>query len=259
MDDNKELATLPEKTATDPQTTLLETVMRAAADPSVDPARLEKLLEIGRELQEDRAKAAFNHDFAELKKELPVIDKRGVVLNKRGGVQFKYARYDDLHEGITPLLTKYRFATSYSFEEPEKTRLKCILELTHGGGHSKFFHWTLPAAGENQYVTNLQNAAAARTFAKRCVLIDALDILTQEIDRDGAPVEAPERITEEEDRQIDDIVFACEQQQRGMTMRFKKWLKTEMKADQIRDLFKGAQQESVMRMLKKKMEDLKIP
>lgn len=237
---------------------LLETVIRAAANPDVDPPRLRELLEIGRELKKDRAREAFNADFVKLKRELPVIDKRGVVVNKRGGVQFKYARYDDIHEGVSPLLDKYGFATSFNFEEPQPGRLTCILELSHGGGHSKFYRWTLPAMGDNQYVTNLQNAAAARTFAKRCVLIDALDILTQDEDRAGAPVEVPQRITEEQAHRIEDMLAACEQSETGVTARFHKWLNSEMKVEKIRNLLQGAQYDSVTVMLKAKMRGLGI-
>ena len=99
---------------------LLETVMRAVQNPDIDPARLEHMLHIGRELQQDQAKAQFNAAFAALKLELPVIDKRGVVLGKGGKRMFRYARYDDIHEAITPLLSHHGFATSFDFEEPEK-------------------------------------------------------------------------------------------------------------------------------------------
>lgn len=250
--ETKELATL------DKPGDMLEAVLRAAADPTIDPARLHEFLAIGRELELDRAKGQFNADFVRLKKELPVIAKNGVVLNKSGRVQFRYARYDDLHEAITPLLDKYGFATSFTFEEPEKGRLTCILELSHTGKYSKTYRWTLPWSGENQYVTNLQNAAAARTFAKRCVLIDALDILTQDVDRDGGPVEAPERITEEQARKIEDAVAAITQRDEKFPARFHRWLKAELKVEKIRELFQGAQCDRVMMSLKGKMEGLGI-
>lgn len=240
----------------------LEAVIRAAADPNVDPDRLEKLLAIGVQLEQQRALGAYNAAFAAMKKDLPVIDKNGVVLNKSGKVQFKFARYDDLHEGISPILEKYGFATSFNFEEPGPNRLTCILELSHANqfktSYSKFFRWTLPAMGENQYVNNLQNAAAARSFAKRCVLIDALDILTKDTDRDGATQPAAQPITEDQAKKIDDVLAACEKAEPGSTARAMKWIKAEMKVEQIRELLQGDQQKAVMLMLKAKAEGLGI-
>lgn len=254
--EKQELAPLPERL--DPPGTLLETVMRAAADPTIDPARLHEFLKIGRELEQDRAKAAFNADFARMKPHLPVIDKRGVVVNKSGRVQFRYPRYDDVHEAVTPVLTKFNFATSYNFEEPGEGKLTVILEVAHTAGYSKFFRWTLPGAGENQFVNNLQNASAAKTFGKRNILIDALDILCKEIDRDGMPQAAPERITEEQAREIEDMLASCEDRRKGTSARFAKWLKTEFQIERIRDLLQGAQHQAVQETLRERMEALGV-
>lgn len=247
-----------ELAAIDQPDELLQAVVRAAADPNTDPARLREFLAIGRELQLDRSKGQYNIAFVAMKKDLPVIAKNGVVMNKSGRLQFKYARYDDLHEGIGPTLEKYGFATSFNFEEPAPGRLTCVLELSHTGGYSKFFRWTLPSTGENQFVTNLQNAAAARTFAKRCVLIDALDILTQDSDRDGAPTEAPERITEEQARKIEDAIAAIAERDPKFREKFRTWLQVELKVGDIRELFQGGQCDRVMMSLKGKMEGLGI-
>lgn len=237
---------------------MLEVVMRASQDPNVDPARLREFLQIGRELQKDKAVAEFSAAFAALKPELPVIDKKGVVLNKHGKLQFKYARYDDLHTAISPLLAKHGFATSFDFQEPEKGRLTVILELMHRGGYSKLYHWTLPAMGDNAYVTNLQNAAAARSFGKRCVLIDALDILTMDSDSDGRPVAPSERITEEQANRLGDMIAECQNRDREFTRRFKQWLKAEMKTDVLAELFQGEQYEAVIAKLREKMGSLGV-
>lgn len=237
---------------------MLEVVMQAVRDPQVDPARLEHFLRIGRELQQDQARAEFNAAFAALQIELPVIDKKGVVLNKSGAVQFKYARYDDLHDAITPLLAKHGFAASFDFEEPEPGRLRVTLKLMHCGGHAEPYHWTLPAAGQNNYVSNLHNAAAARSFGKRCVLIDALNILTRDQDSDGAPQKAPEVITQEQADKIRDIVDACAEKDDKMKAAFAKWIKQQFGADSSAQLFQGEQYDSVMAMLRDKMKRLGI-
>lgn len=237
---------------------MLETVMRAIAKPGMTPEVARQYLELGRELQKDQAQAEFNAAFASLKNDLPVIDKKGVVLNKSGKVQFKYARYDDLHEAITPLLAKHGFATSFDFAEPEKGRLTVVLSLLHTSGHSKDYRWTLPSMGDNQYVTNLQNAAAARSFGKRCVLIDALDILTKDTDSDGRPVVPPEMITEAQAMKIEDIVHGCAERDAKFPEAFKRWVKVEFGTDAVRSLFQGDQLDAVMGKLKEKMTALGV-
>jgi hypothetical protein len=241
------------------QPTMLEIVMRAASDPSVDPARLEHFLKVGRELQQDQAKAQFNAAFAALKLDLPVIDKKGVVL-KKGSTEkmYAYARYDDIHEAITPLLSRHGFATSFDFSEPESGRLQVALRLLHIGGHSESYHWTLPAMGQNTFVSNLQNAAAARSFGKRCVLIDALDILTRDQDSDGRPVKPPEQITEEQAIRIEEITRTCNDKDPKFSANFAKWIKVEFHADNPRSLFQGGQFDAVISKLSEKMRGLGI-
>lgn len=250
--------TKPESGAVPRQGMVLETVLRAISQPGMTPEVARQYLELARELQKDQAQADYNMAFASLKNDLPVIDKKGVVLNKRGAIQFKYARYDDLHEAITPLLTKHGFATSFDFQEPEKGRLTVVLELLHSGGHSKLYHWTLPSQGDNQYVTNLQNAAAARSFGKRCVLIDALDILTKDQDSDGRPTASPEQITEQQAMDIEDIIHLCSDKDPKMKDSFPKWLKAEFQVDGIRSLFQGEQLEAVREQLKAKRKAMGI-
>lgn len=239
-----------------PAPTMLETVMRAVTDPQMDPARLEHFLKIGRELQQDQARAQFNADFAALKLELPVINKNGVVLNKAGKKQFNYARYDDIHEAITPLLARHGFATSFDFDEPEKGRLTVKLKLLHVGGHSEEYHWTLPASGDNQYVTNLQNAAAARSFGKRCVIIDALDILTRDQDSDGRPAAPAQKISEDQLIRINDIAQTCTDKEPQFARLFDKWLLTEFQCGKRGDLYQGAQYDQVMEKLAEKQRNL---
>lgn len=183
-----------------PPTSIAQVIIQSVRDPNMDPARLREFLAVAKDAEELQLRREerdsvreFNAAFAALKAELPSIAKTGVVMKKGGvGVQYRYARYGDLHKAVTPLLTTHGFSTSFDFEEPEANRLTCILKLRHSAGHEETYRWTLPAAGQNQYVSNLQNAAAARTFAKRCILIDALDILTEDADKDGAD---PAKIT----------------------------------------------------------------
>jgi hypothetical protein len=132
------------------------------------------------------------------------------------------------------------------------------MTLLHRGGHSKKYRWTLPSMGDNAYVTNLQNAASARSFGKRCVLIDALDILTKDQDSDGRPTAPPEQITEDQAMKIEDIVTGCSERDPKFPALFLKWLKAEYGIDGVRSLFQGDQHDAVLGKLKEKMTALGV-
>ena len=74
--ERREVTPLSESTA------LLSVIERAARDPSVDLDRMERLLQMHRQLLQDRAKVAFSAALARLQPKLPIIAERGAIRNK---------------------------------------------------------------------------------------------------------------------------------------------------------------------------------
>lgn len=235
---------------------LLESVLRAVHDPKMDPARLREFLEIGKELQAMEAKKAYAAAMSALQAELPVIQKNGQIVGKKATI--KYARWDDIFKAVQPLLMKHGFAAKFTTDCPAQGRLTVTLTLTHSAGHSESSSWTLPSSGDNQYVTNLQNAASPISFGKRYVTCNMLNILTEAQDDDGTGKGVPDPITEEQLFKIMDIVHACAERESKFPTLFHRWLKEEFGKENPRELLQGDQLDRVMQKLRDKMARLGI-
>lgn len=242
-------------------TSMLEAVMRAVRDPDVDTAKLRELLEIGERLEARRAKQQFDAAMVELQAELPIIQKDGLIVypgkdGKRGG-STAFAKWDDIHRACMPLLRKHGFTCSFSSDLVPPNALRVSIKVK-GYGHEDEGALTVPWLDQGGSKSPAQQAASSETLAMRHVFVKYFNILTQDQDDDGSGKGVPERITEEQVRRIEDILMAIEEKEKGARARFSKWLKAEMQADAIGDLFQGEQLKAVMQQLSNKMATLGI-
>ena len=241
---------------------MLSLVMRAAADPNVDPARLEKFLQIGRELQADKAKQQWAIAFRSAKDEIDNIEftKRGHIVYKDGSV-VKFMQYDDIAEAVKPILKKYQLTSSYTYRhEATPPKTICVLTLLHSGGHSeKFESIPMPMLDQSGGKTDIQAAGSIMTYGRRYAIQAAFDIVAAGQDDDGTlGKEQPKPITERELETISNIVQACEDKNPGFRKLFTNWLFKQMKIDEIKSLRQGTQLKSVMEKLNAKMKELGI-
>ena len=94
--------------------TILSVIAKAAADPNVDVAKMQQLLDMQERLMARQAEAEFNEAMARLQPRLPRIQKKGDVkypVNKNApdGPQkhaFWFARIEDIDDAIRPLLNE---------------------------------------------------------------------------------------------------------------------------------------------------------
>jgi hypothetical protein len=190
--ERREIAPLSESTA------LLSVIERAARDPSVDLDRMERLLQMHRQLMQDRSKVAFAAALARLQPKLPIIAERGSIKNKEGGVQSRYALWEDIVGVITPVLAMEGFAISFRISHPEK-QIGVTGVLTHAEGHSEETTIVLPAdtSGSKNAV---QAVASSVSYGKRYTAGALLNLRTGELDDDAQTFNAP--ITEEQVKRL---------------------------------------------------------
>jgi hypothetical protein len=181
---------------------LLSVIARAAADPSVDVAKIRGLWEIREEVRKTEAKQGFVAALAEFKRSPPRILKgKHVQFTARNGSEtnYRHATLADVSDAVAAGLQAhgltFRFSTR---QEAEKIRVTCI--LTHEQGHSE--ETTLEGSPDDSGGKNrIQAVGSAVTYLQRYTLLAALGLATHDMDdRDGrAPGEAIEgepRITE---------------------------------------------------------------
>ena len=172
----------PQAVATREQPSVLE-IIQAAIREKVDPANLERLLDFKVRVDAIEAEQAFNRDFAAMKARLPAIQKDGKVCQRDGGKLYSFARWDDIHDAIDPVLSEFGFTLSFT-SEAAASGVLMVAKLKHRAGHCEESRMQLPtdtSANKN----NLQGLGSARSYGKRYLTLDLLDLKLIDMDDDG--------------------------------------------------------------------------
>ena len=177
-----------------PGDAFLAMIERAARDPQVDIDKMERLFAMRERMQAQEAKAAYLKALADLQPKLPVIGKRGIINknekddrgNKTGGqvAMTKYAKWEDVVEGITPVLAAHGFSLSFRVAQPTLDRIIVSGVLGHRDGHTEETSISLPidATGAKN---NVQGWGSSVSYGKRYTAFALLNISAREEDDDG--------------------------------------------------------------------------
>lgn len=159
---------------------------RLAKDPSVDVAKLEKLIELQERIMRHNAKAAFDGAFSRMQAELPVIDERGQILVK-GQLRSTYAKLEDIHDVVKPIMKTYGFAMRHRTEWPadKPGTIRVVGILSHEQGHSEQSEFEAPM-DRSEYRTDIQSQGSTLSYGRRYTTLDLLNISTRGVDNDGA-------------------------------------------------------------------------
>lgn len=165
--------------------------MRAAADPSIDVAKIKAILDMVLEMRAREAEASFNKALAKLQPELPVIKKNGriEILDKtsKAVVQStKFAKWEDIHAAIMPILNKNGFALSFRPGVEDGTgKIVTTGILRHKDGHREEAAITLPhdSSGSKNAV---QAVGSTLSYGQRYSAKLLLNFRTEGDDDDGA-------------------------------------------------------------------------
>lgn len=153
-------------------------VERLAANPSVDVAKLEKIIELQERVLANQAKAAFDAAFTEMQADLPTVVEYGRTNNGR------YAPLEDIIETVRPILHKHGFGLSHKTEWPDKDTVRIIGILTHREGHERRSEF-LSSADESGNKNDIQGLGSAVSYGRRYTTKDLLNIVTRNEDTDG--------------------------------------------------------------------------
>jgi hypothetical protein len=182
------------------QPTLLDAITSVAAQDG-DVAKLEKLMDLYERDQERRAKMAFAGGFANMQTDLPIISKKG-----RAHRDQKYARWEDIKEAITPVLSHHGFALNHHIDEGEgSVRVTAILR--HREGHQEETGMTLPfdTSGSKNPI---QAIASAISYGQRYTTTALLGLAATGEDDDGNAAGAGPKISEEQVMELRDFAEA---------------------------------------------------
>jgi hypothetical protein len=164
---------------------VLAMIARASADPQVDVAKMQQLLDMQMQVMAMRAEASFNQALADIKARLPRITKNGAIL-LGGGKTIAFARYEDIDAAVRPLMTKFGFTVTYTSELVGTGNTICVTgKFRHVDGHHDSGSVYLPLTDDSGAKNKVQGAGSSLSYGKRYVLCQYLDIVTEGDDDDG--------------------------------------------------------------------------
>lgn len=174
--------------------TILTIIERAARDPNVDIDKMERLFRMKLDMEARAAKAAYLSALAEMQPKLPVITKHGVI-NKnekdargnntgRQEAMTKYARWEDVVEAITPILTVHGFSLTFRIAQPTLDRIVVTGVLGHREGHTEETAISLPIDNTGAK-NNVQGWGSSTSYGKRYTGFALLNIVARGEDDDG--------------------------------------------------------------------------
>lgn len=165
---------------------LLSMIERAARDPAVDVAKMERLFQMQERAEAQRAKAAYLAALAQMQSELPAVARRGKGHNDK-----KYARFEDIVEAVKPVMSAHGFSLTFRVAQSEKS-MTVTGVLGHAQGHTESTDMTLPAdtSGAKNPV---QAWGSSASYGKRYVTLTLLCIATEDEDDDGRTAASAKR------------------------------------------------------------------
>jgi len=172
---------------------------RLAADPSVDVGKLERLIDMQKDILHHTAESAFNAAFAVMQTEIPEIEERGRVTDR-----YTYATNEDIQEILRPILGRHGFSLTFRSEYPTPDAIKVIGILMHRDGFSRSSEF-VAAADTSGSKNAVQALGSTLSYGHRYTTRDLLNItsraggeevisLTRDDDgvASGAPTQNPE-------------------------------------------------------------------
>jgi len=157
---------------------------RLARNPKLTVDKLGELIKLQERIVEREAKTAFETAYALMLPEIPHITKRGVVKNKQGQVQSRYARYEDIRRIVDPIMRRFGFTYHSTTDWPAPGVLVVIGMLTHAAGHTRTakFQTEADASGGKNAI---QGLGSGISYGQRYTLRQLLSIVDLAEDDDG--------------------------------------------------------------------------
>lgn len=150
---------------------MISVIDRAARDPAVDVAKMERLLEMAERVHEREAKSQYDQAMNEAQGEMRPISRDCHNPHTRS----RYASYEAIDSAIRPIYTKHGFAMSFGSKAssggPDRVIVTC--RVSHRGGHAEHVELEMPADGKGARGGDIQSrthaTGSALSYGKRYI------------------------------------------------------------------------------------------
>jgi len=183
---------------------LLNTIV-AAGVTTENVAAMKELVGLYERMEDRGSKKAYTEAMTALQAELPKVIATSKIPGKDGTIRSTYAKYEEIMKQIEPCLFKYGFSVSFTIRI-DGPRLYAVCKLTHAQGHSETNEFGVRIGSGPPGCSEAQADGAARSYARRGALCDALNIV---VDHDDDARNLGAVITPEQAKGLADRAKAC--------------------------------------------------
>lgn len=168
---------------------MMAMIERAASNPDVDIDKMERLLAMQERFIERQAKSDFTAAKIAMQPMLPHITMKGVIVIKKKGTDeviqsTPYARFEDIHEAVMPILHEYGFDLKFKNHTTEVGKPVVTTILEHVGGHSDSTEFELPMDTSGSK-NNVQAIGSSTSYGKRYGALAILNLRVHGEDDDA--------------------------------------------------------------------------
>lgn len=187
-------------------TSLLAVISRAAADPSCDIDKMERLMAMHERMQARDAEAEFNASMAAMQSDIPSIAERGAI-TVNNQVRSNYATFEDINDVIKPIMQAHGFAITFKVENVHGG-MNVTGILMHRAGHRESTSMFIPldTSGSKNAV---QAVGSSTSYGKRYVMSALLNLTTRGEDDDGHAAVPTTTVTAIQARQLQTLLDKC--------------------------------------------------
>lgn len=168
-------------------------------------AAMKELVGLYERMEDRGAKQAFTAAMTAMQAELPKVIAKSIIPDKQGNIRSKFANYQTIMDAVEPYLTKYGFSVSFTVRY-DGPRLIAVCKLTHAQGHSETNEFGVRIGSGPPNASEAQADGAARSYARRGALCDALNIV---VDHDDDARMHGAIITPEQAKSLAERAKAC--------------------------------------------------
>lgn len=210
---------------------LLSMLQSLVTNESVSIERVNQAFDFYQRVDADRARRSYDAAFAAMQPELPIIDRKG-----KGRDNIKYGRWEDIVDGINPILGKHGFALSFRVK-PMQNAVDVTAILSHRDGHREETNFPYPF-DKSGGKPDIHAIASATSYGKRYTGSAILNLVTrgEDDDANAAAGDPLATIDEKQQAQIKQLL----KDTGSDTGRFLAWAGAEMVSDILASKFDEA-------------------
>lgn len=184
---------------------------RLAKDKDVDVEKLQRLIDMQKEILRHQAEAEFWEAFSRMQGDLPTINEDGAIVVDDGSVRSRYSTNENIQEVIRPILQRHGFALSFRNQTTDDGKVK-VIGILAGYGHKETDEF-ISKPDDGGKMNSIQRIGSTRSYGARYTTIALLNIVSRakaDRDDDGSKSEATPAPTGYDAWQLDMEACAAE-------------------------------------------------